>query len=319
MAIQVRQTSSVAEGSGTQTATFSSPPLSSSLVVAFMVCRANLDADPAPTFSSGVTTHTPPTLNMGSGGNRAMAFGSRTGSTSTTVAGSWASNTVKLVAVEIEATAGETFTFVDAASQLHSPMGVTGETSGAADAAGHDLYAVLGLCFIKNGGNENISALTWSDGMSPAAFSNGGNFGRTLAVGFLSDATGGTLSVSPSFTTDQIADGHTNGEGGIVGIAVFGGGATGSGATVEPATVATATAISAPTVTVPPPQVTGLSAVIADNDVTLTWNAASSATHYDIERDGVTLTRVTGVTTYVDSDLTPGSYTYRVRGVIPGG
>lgn len=64
-----------------------------------------------------------------------------------------------------------------------------------------------------------------------------------------------------------------------------------------------------------PPKVTGLTATVEGSDVTLNWSPASHADAYDIERGGVIITRVYGVTTYVDENLPNGTYSYRVRGV----
>lgn len=61
---------------------------------------------------------------------------------------------------------------------------------------------------------------------------------------------------------------------------------------------------------------TGLSATaLSGSEILLSWNAAQNATHYDIERNGVTVARIT-TTSYVDSGLARGTtYSYRVRAV----
>ena len=63
---------------------------------------------------------------------------------------------------------------------------------------------------------------------------------------------------------------------------------------------------------------TNLVASLDDNDVTLTWNAASNAQSYNIYRNGSLIGNTSGVT-YLDSDLPVGDYNYFLRSVDANG
>lgn len=60
---------------------------------------------------------------------------------------------------------------------------------------------------------------------------------------------------------------------------------------------------------------TGLTVTtVSSTELDLSWNAASGATGYDIERDGVVIVTDHATTSYADTGLTPSTtYTYRVR------
>lgn len=61
-----------------------------------------------------------------------------------------------------------------------------------------------------------------------------------------------------------------------------------------------------------------LTAEVNMNQVTLTWNAPRALSHYIVERNGIQIAE-TNETTYVDSELTSGVYTYAVTAVYDEG
>ena len=63
---------------------------------------------------------------------------------------------------------------------------------------------------------------------------------------------------------------------------------------------------------------TNLVASVEDNDVTLSWDAAENAVSYNIYRGGSLIGNVSG-TSYLDSDLTYGIYSYFVKSVDASG
>ena len=52
-----------------------------------------------------------------------------------------------------------------------------------------------------------------------------------------------------------------------------------------------------------------------DNTISLSWTAGTTATGYNIYRNGIKIKDANTTTSYTDSQLTPGQYCYRVTAI----